>query len=132
PHLRQMRSRQFDGRACSLARSATGPFYCPEDRKVYLDLGLFSELSQRFGAPGDFAQAYVMAREVGHHVQDVLGLNSRSSADRMAGPDSASVALELQADCFAGVWGHAASQTCRFQDGRVELDPDDAAKRSAP
>jgi uncharacterized protein len=108
---------------CGFAQSATGPFYCPEDRKVYLDLSFFSELSQRFGAPGDFAQAYVVAHELGHHVQNLLGLNARASG---SGPGSASVALELQADCFAGIWGHAASQSGRFQAGHVELDPGDA------
>jgi predicted metalloprotease len=112
--------------ACGFAESATGPFYCPADRKVYLDLGFFDELSQRFGAPGDFAQAYVIAHELGHHVQNLLGLNERASQDRRTGEASASVALELQADCFAGVWGHAASQTGRFQAGHVELDPGDA------
>ena len=113
--------------ACGFAQSATGPFYCPEDGKVYLDLTFFSELSERFGAPGDFAQAYVIAHELGHHVQNLLGLNAQASADRRsAGPQSASVALELQADCFAGIWGHAASQSGRFQAGHVELDPGDA------
>jgi predicted metalloprotease len=110
---------------CGFAQSATGPFYCPEDRKVYLDLGFFNELSRRFGAPGDFAQAYVIAHELGHHVQTLLGLNARAASDRRSGASSASVALELQADCFAGVWGHAASQSGRFQAGRVELDPGD-------
>ena len=111
--------------ACGFAQAATGPFYCPEDRKVYLDLGFFSELSRRFGAPGDFAQAYVIAHELGHHVQNLLGLNARAASDRRSGANSASVALELQADCFAGVWGHAASQSGRFKAGHVELDPGD-------
>jgi predicted metalloprotease len=112
--------------ACGFAESATGPFYCPRDDKVYLDLGFFSELSQRFGAPGDFAEAYVVAHEFGHHVQNLLGLNARAESNRATGPSSASVALELQADCFAGVWGHAASQQGRFQAGGVELEPGDA------
>jgi uncharacterized protein len=112
--------------ACGSAQSATGPFYCPVDGKVYLDLGFFNELSNRFGAPGDFAQAYVVAHELGHHVQNLLGLNARASQDRRAGPESASVALELQADCFAGVWGHAASQGGQLQAGDVQLEPGDA------
>src|SRR5206468_4528182 len=111
--------------ACGFAHAATGPFYCPGDRRVYLDLAFFSELSQRFGAPGDFAQAYVIAHELGHHVQNLTGLNERGSRDRPAGPDSASVALELQAACFAGIWGHAASQSGRFNAGGVELEPGD-------
>jgi uncharacterized protein len=112
--------------ACGFAESATGPFYCPRDAKVYLDLGFFDELSRRFGAPGDFAQAYVIAHELGHHVQNLTGLNQRAQMNRGAGASSASVALELQADCFAGIWGHAASQQGRFQAGGVELDPGDA------
>ena len=111
---------------CGFAQSATGPFYCPADQKVYLDLGFFDELSRRFGAPGDFAQAYVIAHEFGHHVQNLLGLSERAAADRRSGPNSASVALELQADCFAGVWGHEIAQSGRASVGKVELDPGDA------
>jgi predicted metalloprotease len=111
--------------ACGFAQSATGPFYCPRDQKVYLDLGFFNELSQHLGAPGDFAQAYVVTHEVGHHVQHLLGYDERVQSDR-AGANSASVALELQADCFAGVWGHDASQSGRFQVGKVELEAGDA------
>jgi uncharacterized protein len=111
---------------CGFAQSATGPFYCPADQRIYLDLGFFSELSQKLGAPGDFAQAYVISHELGHHVQHLLGYDQRVQADRRTGANSASVALELQADCYAGIWGHAASQGGRFQAGKVELDPGDA------
>jgi predicted metalloprotease len=111
--------------ACGFAQSATGPFYCPGDQRVYLDLGFFNELSERLGAPGDFAQAYVITHEVGHHVQHLLGYDARVGNDR-SGASSASVALELQADCFAGVWGHDASQAGRFQVGKVELEAGDA------
>ena len=112
--------------ACGSAEAATGPFYCPGDRKVYLDLGFFDELTQRIGAPGDFAKAYVIAHELGHHVQHLLGLDAGARRNSAAGANSASVALELQADCLAGVWGHAASRSGRFKAGHVELEPGDA------
>ena len=115
----------FDS-ACGTADAATGPFYCPNDHKVYLDTGFFDELDRRFGAPGDFAQAYVVAHEFGHHVQQLLGLDRESRGGSAMGPNSASVAVELQADCFAGIWGHAASQAGRFQAGHVELQAGDA------
>jgi uncharacterized protein len=110
--------------ACGTAQSATGPFYCPEDRKVYLDLAFFNELSDRFGAPGDFARAYVIAHEIGHHVQTLLGLMGTGSAPS-AGATGMSVAIELQADCFAGVWAHAADQPGRHESGKIALNAAD-------
>jgi len=104
----------FDGQvesACGFTSSAVGPFYCSADRKVYLDLAFFRELSQRFGATGDFAQAYVIAHEVGHHVQNLLGLSDEVTARQQRARsqeqvNALSIRLELQADCFAGVYGH--------------------------
>lgn len=101
--------------ACGLGQSATGPFYCPADKKVYIDLGFYELLSKRFGAPGDFAQAYVIAHEVGHHVQNLLGISAQVheaqlSAKSKAQANALSVRLELQADCFAGVWAAHAQQ----------------------
>jgi predicted metalloprotease len=110
--------------ACGVGRAEVGPFYCPADRKVYLDLSFFRELDQRFGAPGDFAQAYVVAHEVGHHVQNMLGISEKVTA---AGANAdvrqahaLSVRLELQADCYAGVWGHYAARRGLLESGDAE------------
>jgi predicted metalloprotease len=114
--------------ACGFAQSASGPFYCPADHFVYLDLGFFNELRGRFGASGDFAQAYVLAHEVGHHVQSLLGLDSQIREAQASNPSDSnalSVRLELQADCFAGVWGHATNSPGRNARGRVELESGD-------
>jgi predicted metalloprotease len=101
--------------ACGMANAAVGPFYCPADHKVYLDLSFFQDLKQRHGAPGDFAQAYVIAHEVGHHVQKLLGISDKvRNAQRSLGKSEAnalSVSLELQADCFAGLWGNHADRS---------------------
>ncbi len=99
--------------ACGFAQSAMGPFYCPENEKVYIDLSFYDELKDRFGAPGEFAQAYVLAHEVGHHVQNILGISGRVEDAMRNDPQNRnaySVRLELQADCLAGVWGHSAQQ----------------------
>ena len=109
--------------ACGLSSSATGPFYCPGDRKVYLDLSFFNALHQKLGAPGDFAQAYVLAHEVGHHVQNLTG--TLDSQPFRGNANERSVRVELQADCYAGVWGHDAAKPGRYAAGRVELDPGD-------
>ena len=112
-HAKLVLYRESIDSACGMAQSATGPFYCPEDEKVYLDLAFFDELKGRFGAPGEFAQAYVIAHEVGHHVQKLLGIEQKVNAlersDRR-NQNPLSVALELQADCFAGVWGNSTTQ----------------------
>jgi len=109
--------------ACGFAQTATGPFYCPGDHKVYIDLGFYQELKDRFGAPGDFAQAYVLAHEIGHHVQVLLGTEAKMRSAVQQNPDQAnalSVRLELQADCYAGVWGHDAAAHGILESGDVE------------
>jgi predicted metalloprotease len=100
-----------------------GPFYCPLDERVYIDLGFYDELRSRFGAPGDFAQAYVLAHELGHHVQHLLGTDAKVRQAQEQNPDVAnqlSVRLELQADCYAGVWGHSTAQRDILERGDVE------------
>lgn len=112
--------------ACGVGRQAMGPFYCPIDQKVYIDLAFYNELKQRFQAPGEFAEAYVIAHEVGHHVQNLLGISdkvhrAREQAGNEAQANALSVRLELQADCFAGVWGnHADTMRNIVEPGEVE------------
>jgi len=119
--------------ACGTGQAAMGPFYCPADQKVYIDLGFYETLKTRLGAPGDFAQAYVIAHEVGHHVQNQLGISAK--VDQMRGRvskveyNALSVRLELQADCFAGVWAHHAQKSRQIlEQGDVEEAMNAAAK----
>ncbi|WP_394688329.1 neutral zinc metallopeptidase [Hoeflea sp.] len=110
--------------ACGNASSASGPFYCPGDQKVYIDLSFFDELAQRFKASGDFAQAYVIAHEVGHHVQNLIGVLPRFNQMRrsmsQAEQNQMSIRVELQADCFAGIWGHYTAQKGLLERGDLE------------
>ena len=119
--------------ACGQGQAAMGPFYCPSDRKVYIDLGFYETLRSRLGAPGDFAQAYVIAHEVGHHVQNLLGISSKMEQMRgrvsRAEYNALSVRLELQADCFAGLWAHNAQSARQIlEQGDVEEAMNAAAK----
>jgi len=122
-HAKLVLFRDYTQSGCGGAESATGPFYCPEDEKVYIDLAFFDELAQRFGAPGQFAQAYVLAHELGHHIQKLTGIEGKVrqlqlSDSREANP--LSVRLELQADCLAGVWAHSTQQRGLLEKGDVE------------
>ena len=123
PHAKLVLFRDITQTSCGTGQAASGPFYCPSDTRVYLDLAFFDELHSRFGAPGDFAEAYVIAHEIGHHVQNVLGTSSRVQEamqnDRRQANEY-SVRLELQADCYAGVWGNSTAQRDILEAGEVE------------
>jgi predicted metalloprotease len=122
-HAKLVLFRDVTDSSCGLAQSATGPFYCPADEKVYIDLGFYDDLTNRFGAPGEFAQAYVLAHEIGHHVQKVLGISGKVHALQQGNPSEAnplSVRLELQADCLAGVWGNSTAQRNLIEQQDVE------------
>jgi uncharacterized protein len=109
--------------ACGFGRAATGPFYCPPDQRVYIDLSFYDELERRLGARGDFAQAYVIAHEIGHHVQNLLGTSDKvrqARASERTGAEGMSVKLELQADCFAGLWAHATQNRGLLEEGDLE------------
>ena len=113
---------QATGTGCGMGQSAMGPFYCPADRKVYLDLSFWQELETKFGAGGEAARAYVIAHEIGHHVQNLTGVSDEARRMGAKGAESGSVRLELQADCYAGVW---AAHAAEVSNGQVSLDPRD-------
>jgi predicted metalloprotease len=121
-HAKLVLFRDYTQSGCGTAQSATGPFYCPEDEKVYIDLSFFDELREKFGAPGEFAQAYVIAHELGHHVQKLLGIEQRVQRLQRSDPrerNPLSVRLELQADCLSGVWGHDTKDRSRIEQADV-------------
>jgi predicted metalloprotease len=116
--------------ACGYSSSAVGPFYCPGDNKAYIDLSFYRELSRQLGAPGDFAQAYVLAHELGHHVQNLLGTSRAMRLQQKREPDRSnelSVRLELQADCFAGIWAHSTARRDLLERGDIKEGLDAAA-----
>lgn len=122
-HAKLVLFRDYTNSGCGGAESATGPFYCPGDEKVYIDLGFYDELKRRFGAPGEFAQAYVLAHELGHHVQKLIGVETKVRQFQRQNPGSAnavSVQMELQADCLAGVWAHSTQQRGLLEQGDVQ------------
>src|SRR5215831_16461262 len=122
-HARLVLFRDSTYSGCGSARAATGPFYCPADEKFYIDLGFYDELKRRFGAPEDFAEAYVLAHELGHHVQKLIGVEQKVRALQRSHPDEEnqlSVKMELQADCLAGVWAHSTDQRKLLEKGDAE------------
>jgi len=122
-HAKLVLYRDLTNSGCGAAQSATGPFYCPEDEKVYIDLGFYDELQRRFGAPGQFAQAYVLAHEMGHHIQNLLGIERKVHSLQDQDPRAAnplSVKMELQADCFAGIWAKSTDQRGLLEAGDVQ------------
>ena len=128
-HAKLVLFRDVTDSACGLAQSATGPFYCPADEKVYIDLGFYDELKNRFGASGEFAQAYVLAHEIGHHVQKLAGISDQVRALQLRSPAEAnplSVRLELQADCLAGIWAHSTAQRNLIDESDVKSGIDAA------
>jgi len=122
-HAKLVLFRDYTQSGCGGAESATGPFYCPADEKVYIDLGFYDELKRRFGAPGEFAQAYVLAHEIGHHIQKLTGIERKVRQLQGENPGAGnqlSVRMELQADCLAGVWAHSTQQRNLLEAGDVE------------
>jgi uncharacterized protein len=122
-HAKLVLFRDATTSGCGTAESTTGPFYCPADEKVYIDLGFYDELKQRFGAPGDFAQAYVLAHELGHHVQKLIGVEQQVRALQQRNPSSGNellVRMELQADCLAGIWAHSTDQRHLLESGDAQ------------
>jgi predicted metalloprotease len=122
-HAKLVLFRDYTDSGCGTAQAVTGPFYCPSDEKVYVDLGFFDELRQRFRAPGEFAQAYVLAHEIGHHVQKLLGIERKVRRLQQSDPGEVnplSVKLELQADCFAGIWGNSTQQRKLIDSSDIE------------
>jgi uncharacterized protein len=118
-HAKLVLYTQATNTGCGYGRAATGPFYCPEDERVYIDLSFYRELSQRLGARGQFAQAYVIAHEIGHHIQKLTGTSERARAND-DGQSGGSVRLELEADCYAGIWAHSTAQRNLLESGDIE------------
>jgi uncharacterized protein len=122
-HAKLVLFRNYTQSGCGGAESATGPFYCPQDEKVYIDLGFYDELKQRFGAPGQFAQAYVLAHEIGHHIQKIVGTEARVRRVNQGNrhmDNALSVKVELQADCYAGMWAHTTQQRNLLEQGDIQ------------